>query len=300
MKKIFLSLTATILLCGALPQQTLAGCFGNSKQSSDIEMNLYGHYASVPTNDGETTQPSNACRQFLSNACDTTLKKAAWITGGIVGGGLVTSGYWWVPAVATAIAGGTTAIGTSNNATDGNAHLPKPEAFNPDAAAANNITQVANNVHSAIQNGNARWGEDEDSQTTDTPHIAQAIDASPKKPQKAKSKTPIQKPTTQKPKNDYNDGLLNTMQTSVQNNKFVSFAYLPEMTPRDAKNLFNRLNSNNLSGFYVVKKVRGKIQYLYPSSGAFSKAVWIDSAQHPLLEHLRENKGELPQEYVWS
>ena len=45
MKKIFLSLTATVLLCGALPQQTLAGCFGNSKRSDDTELGYGEGYA---------------------------------------------------------------------------------------------------------------------------------------------------------------------------------------------------------------------------------------------------------------
>lgn len=123
--------------------------------------------------------------------------------------------------------------------------------------------------------------------------------APPKPPQKAKSNPPIKKPTAKKPKNYYDAGTLNTMRTSVQHNKFVSFAYLPGMTQRDANNLFNRLNRNGLSGFYVGKKVDGEIQYLYPSSGALAKAVWIDSAQHPLLKHLRENNGALPQGYGW-
>ena len=169
MKKTLLSLTAAALLCTALPQQTLAGCFGNSKRSDDIKMTYMG-YSSVPAYDDGTTQPSNACSQLFSNVYDaiasagssvlqhplfnTTPKRVAW---GVVVGTAIAS-PWLVPAVATAIAGGTTAIGTSNNATDGNAHLPKPEAFDPDAAAANNITQVANNVHNAIEQGNAKWG----------------------------------------------------------------------------------------------------------------------------------------------
>ncbi|MEH0002305.1 MAG: hypothetical protein V6Z78_01855 [Holosporaceae bacterium] len=119
MKKTLLSLTAAALLCTALPQQTLAGCFGNSKRSDDIEMTTYGNYKSVHTYDGES-EPPNTCSQLLSNAghtassawsdlmqsraCDKTWKKALWITGGIVVGGLVISGYWWVPAVATAVA----------------------------------------------------------------------------------------------------------------------------------------------------------------------------------------------------
>ena len=123
--------------------------------------------------------------------------------------------------------------------------------------------------------------------------------ASPKRPQKAKSNPPIKKPTAKKPKNYYDAGTLNTMRTSVQHSQFVSFAYLTGMTQRDANNLFNQLNRNGLSGFWVDRKVDGKKQYLYHSSGPLAKAVWIDSAQHPLLKHLRENYGALPQGYGW-
>ena len=116
MKKIFLSLTATVLLCGALPQQTLAGCFGNSKQSGDTELGYGGGYTYSSPYDNEPTQPSNACIRFLSNAYDaiasagnavlqhplfdTTPKRVVWV---VVGGAAIAS-PWLVPAVATAIA----------------------------------------------------------------------------------------------------------------------------------------------------------------------------------------------------
>ncbi|MEH0002306.1 MAG: hypothetical protein V6Z78_01860 [Holosporaceae bacterium] len=141
-----------------MPQQTLAGCF--EKRSDNTQLKYIGRYTYGSTYDDETTQPSNACSRLLSNACDTTLKKAAWISGGIVGSSLVISGYWWVPAFTTAIAGGTKAISTFNNATDAtlnNLVLPNPETFDPNAAAANNINHIANNVDNAIKQGKKNW-----------------------------------------------------------------------------------------------------------------------------------------------
>ena len=76
-------------------------------------MSYTGDYTYGSPYGDEAPKASNPCRQFLSNACDTTLKKAAWITGGIVGGGLLISNYWWVPALANAVAATTTTTTTT-------------------------------------------------------------------------------------------------------------------------------------------------------------------------------------------